>query len=99
MYLRLLAFLVLFTALSGCGGNFVDDASETYTGIVVKPEVTTYQYGTHALETETDYFALRSSSINLDDYINQEVTLTTTKIAGYPVENGPILLEVEQVIK
>jgi hypothetical protein len=63
------------------------------TGTIYLQGITTYQYGTHIMAG----YALRSSAINLDDYVNQHVTVVGSKIAGYPVEDGPDYLEVEEV--
>ena len=63
------------------------------TDIIQKQGITTYQYGTH---TNSDY-ALRSSSVNLDDYVGQSVTVVGQKVEGYPVDGGPDLLEVEKI--
>lgn len=62
-------------------------------GVIQKQGVTTYQYGTHVISG----YALRSSSIDLDDYINQNVTIVGYKIVGYPVDGGPDYIEVEQI--
>lgn len=63
------------------------------TGTIQKLEATAFQYGTHTISG----FALRSSSVNLDDYINQSVTIVGYKIDGYPVDGGPDYIEVEQL--
>lgn len=57
-------------------------------GIVNAQGITTYQYGTHALEGHTRY-ALKSTAVNLDSYIGQNVIITGTAIAGYPIDGGP----------
>ncbi|WP_339341950.1 hypothetical protein [uncultured Polaribacter sp.] len=55
--------------------------------------MTTYQYGTH---TASGY-ALRSSAVHLDDYVNQNITVFGYKIDGYPVDGGPDYIEVEEI--
>ena len=55
--------------------------------------ITTYQYGTHVIPG----YALRSSTVNLDDFIGQNVTVVGHLVDGYPVEDGPDYLEVERV--
>lgn len=62
-------------------------------GTIQKQEMTTYQYGTHTISG----YALRSSSILLDDYIDQQATIVGKKIEGYPVDGGPDFLEVELI--
>lgn len=63
------------------------------TGIVHKQGITSYQYGTHTLG---DY-ALKSSTVSLNDFVNKNVTITGYKVAGYPIEGGPDYIEVESV--
>jgi hypothetical protein len=35
--------------------------------------------------------------VNLDDYVNQNVTVVGYKIHGYPVDSGPYYIEVEEI--
>jgi hypothetical protein len=62
-------------------------------GTLLEQGFTTYQYGTHTLGS----YALRSSTVKLDDYVDQEVEVIGRKVEGYPVEDGPDLIEVEQI--
>ncbi len=64
-------------------------------GVIQKQELTTYQYGSHALGG----YALSSDTIQLENYEGQNVTIIGHKVEGYPLEgmNGPKLLEVEQI--
>jgi hypothetical protein len=62
-------------------------------GTLQEQGFTTYQYGTHTLGN----YALRSSTVNLDDYVNQEVEVIGRKVEGYPVDGGPDLIEVEHI--
>ena len=66
------------------------------TGIIEQHDATTFQYGTHTLESSdgTILYALRSSQIDLDTYIGQTVTIRGFQVAGYPVDGGPVFLEV-----
>lgn len=63
------------------------------TGKIQKQGITTYQYGTHVIAGYT----LRSSAIDLDNYIDQTVTVVGHLIEGYPIEGGPDYLEVEEI--
>ena len=65
------------------------------TGVLQQQGVTTYQYGTHVMPG----YALRSSTIDLDQYVGQNVTVRGYLIESYPVENGPEYLEVEEVVQ
>ena len=72
------------------------------TGVVEKPGMTTYMYGTHAVTDErtgTPY-ALTSENVDLDAYVGEEVTIYGAPVPGYgggEVEGGPALLEVGEV--
>lgn len=63
------------------------------TGTIQEQGITTYQYGTHTISG----YALRSTSVTLDDYINQNVTVVGHKINGYPVDGGPDYIEVKEI--
>ena len=72
------------------------------TGMIEKPEVTSYQYGSHAItdEASSEYYALKSSIVDLDAYVDQKVTLYGSLVTGYDngqIEGGPPLMEVYQV--
>jgi hypothetical protein len=68
-------------------------------------ESTTYQYGTHVMDgykmrtstLELTKYALRSQTINLDDYIDKYVTVSGHKVDGYPLSGGPDLIEVDYI--
>lgn len=70
-----------------------------YTGLIKAQGITSYQYGTHTLETEDSLYALRSETIELDNYIEKRITLTAETIEGYPVDGGPKYLNVIDVQK
>jgi hypothetical protein len=59
-------------------------------------------YGTHAITSEASgtRYALRSADdrfLDLDGYVGQRVTVTGTAVDGYPVDGGPVHLEVTKV--
>jgi len=62
-------------------------------GTIQEQGITTYQYGTHTVSG----YALRSNAVNLEDYMNQNVTVVGYKIDGYPIDGGPDYIEVEKV--
>lgn len=70
------------------------------TGVLERPEATTYMYGTHAIieEATGTYYALGSADEGLlDSYVGQRITVYGTLVPGYEegqVEGGPPLLEV-----
>ncbi|SDS30710.1 hypothetical protein [Gramella sp. MAR_2010_147] len=83
---------------NGCNSDNAND-EEQYTGIIKPAGITTYQYGTHRLETQQKVYALKSDKINLENYEDQEVEITATLIEGYPVDGGPVYLLVTKVNK
>lgn len=68
-------------------------------GIVEQQGMTSYQYGTHTITAGDDLYALRSEKVDLDEYIGEEVKIYGRKVEGYPVDGGPVFLEVEKVTK
>ena len=83
---------VVFTCIS-CSNNTKENTSVEIRGIIQKQLVTTYMYGTHTISS----YAIRSSSVDLDNYINQTVTVNGYKIEGYPVDGGPDFVEVTSI--
>ena len=72
------------------------------TGVVEKPEITAYMYGTHAITDEASgaRYALRSEEEGLlDRYTGRRATVHGTVVPGYEsgLEGGPPLLEVNRV--
>ena len=72
------------------------------TGVLERPEITTYMYGTHAVANEAsgDRYALQSEDVDLDGYVGQRVTIYGTRVPGYEngqVEGGPPLLNVTRI--
>ena len=53
-------------------------------------------YGTHIISG----YALRSDLVNLDEFINRNVTISKSgyKIDGYPVDGGPVYIEVTDLV-
>ena len=75
----------------------------TVTGVIEKPEVTSYMYGTHAITDEASgtRYALRSEEEGLlDGYTDRRVTVYGTSVSDYEngaIEGGPPLLDVARV--
>ncbi len=87
----MISLIALFTSCRGDGENV------QVTGFLSEQGITTYQYGTHVITTTAEVFALRSSDVNLDDYVGMTVTVRGNEIDGYPVDGGPIYIEVFEV--
>ncbi len=65
-------------------------------GILLKASdafATTYQYGSYGIAP----YALRSQTIDLEPWVNQQVRVVGTPIEGYPLSGGPEYLEVESI--
>ena len=79
------------------------DAAGLATGVLEKPEITFYMYGTHAITDEASgtRYALQSEDEGLlDDYVGQRVTIYGTLVPGYEngqIEGGPPLLSVTRI--
>ena len=78
-----------------------DGETVAATGVLEKPEATSYMYGTHAITDEASgtRYALTSESVNLDAYIDELVTIYGTFVPGYEngLGGGPPLIEVSWV--
>ncbi len=97
-------FLMLFGAISlyTCmkDNNTVSTDTTypfTFKGLLEKQTITSYQYGTHTISNKDVIYALRSSTINLDTYVNKTVTIKGSKVKGYPVDGGPEYIDVKEV--
>lgn len=107
------AFALLISAQT-CNDTSREDNSETQdatatqekntpmeiTGTIEEQGITSYQYGTHTLTTATDdFYALKSDAVDLNNYLNEDVTIVAEKIEGYPISGGPdylLVLEVKE---
>ncbi|MFV8225472.1 hypothetical protein [Christiangramia aquimixticola] len=99
--MRLLIFLlplIFIPGFSSCNSSDIEDGS-IYKGTIQKSEVTTYQYGTHVLITSENRYALKSETLDLNDYIEKTITIKAEKIPGYPVDGGPEYLNVLKILK
>lgn len=89
----------MVTTLSSCGiMNPVSNANTiTLTGKVEKLGLTPFRYGSHSIKMQGQIYAIKSTSINLDNYLDRQVTIKGVKVAGYPLEGGPELIEVTDI--
>src|SRR3954452_2321494 len=71
----------------------------TAEGLLHRQELTSYQYGTYVLLDTAGHtlYALRATTLNLDDYAERPVRLTGTPVPGYPLSGGPPLLDVTDI--
>ena len=91
-----LVIILLATFVISCKTENMQNYAQ-YTGTVKAAGITSYQYGTHTLDSGDDFYALRSSEIELSTFEDKQVRLWAEKIEGYPIDGGPIYLEVKKV--
>ena len=82
----------------GLGSNSCSQNSENtdlikVTGTIEALGMTTFQYGTHRIEK----YVIKSENIELQEFLNEKVTISGKIAEGYPIEGGPILLIVEKI--
>ena len=96
---KILIFSLFVAVISGCTSMKDSNTATrvTATGTIQKLGMTTFQYGSHILKAENKTYALKASGINLDDYLDKKVTIKGKKVAGYPLEGGPELVDVTLV--
>lgn len=89
-----LGIIILFN--TGCvSGNTTE--RQKYSGTIEPAGITSYQYGTHRLETGNEFYALKSEAVDLARYEGRKVSIIATKVEGYPVDGGPVYLKVKKV--
>lgn len=97
--MKLLATLSSFIFLfaNTCNSPEGQDDLLELTGTIEKTGITSYQYGSHTLNNDDTFYALKSEKLDLDQYIGKEVKVSGSKIEGYPVDGGPDYILVEKV--
>jgi hypothetical protein len=90
-----IGFVMLFFAATCSSVN--GEQQTEITGTIQEQGITSYQYGTHTLSTENEFYAVKSEAVDLDLYLNEEVTVVVENIPGYPVDGGPEFLLVLKV--
>jgi hypothetical protein len=95
-----LTTLICMTTV-GCNNHPTSTKMQKYPfefeGVVRKTGFTTYMYGSHTIENNGRTFALQSTRVQLDDYINKRVIVKGSKMEGYPVDDGPELIDVKAI--
>ena len=89
--------IAVITLLFITGCSSTKGTSLEITGTIREQGITTYQYGTHTISNQEQLYALKSEAIDLDQYLEKEVTIRAEKIEGYPVDGGPEYLLVLEV--
>ena len=91
--ITLAAVLVSCRAVMPTGSKNVVELN----GTIEKLGMSTFQYGTHLLKSGNHTYALKSNKVNLSSFLVEEVKLKGTRVDGYPIENGPELIEVLEI--
>ncbi len=97
---KILMLMLVIVALSSCGSimNAADNGKTiTLTGRVEKLGLTPFRYGSHSIKMRGQVYSIKSSSINLDNYLDRQVIIKGNKVPGYPLEGGPELIEVTDI--
>lgn len=82
---------------TNCNNQNSGSTSMEITGIIELVGMTSWQYGTHTISTDDDFFALRSEKIDLAKYEGKKITIKGEKVEGYPLDNGPVFIEVIEI--
>ena len=95
-------YIILITTTFSCkiSQSSSQDGKETIVNGIIKPlGISTFQYGSHVLIGSNDQilFVLRSETVELDQFIDQNVEIGVERIKGYPVDGGPIFMEVKWI--
>ncbi|MFO7719371.1 MAG: hypothetical protein R6W85_02890 [Gillisia sp.] len=85
-------FLLINTAT--CQNTAQINTQMEITGTIKAIEMSSWQYGTHTISNDENFYALRSETIDLKTYEGKTVRIKAEKIAGYPVDGGPEFLKV-----
>ena len=93
----MLMLIACFT-LASCSVHKANvDNTVQLSGTIEPLGMSTFQYGTHLIKSSGTTYSLKSNKVNLDSFTGKVVTLIGVKVAGYPVENGPALVDVMSV--
>jgi len=97
MKTKLVVLFLLAGTFLGCKKEKTDAVKVEITGQIKKVEYSTYMYGTHSITTSNSWYALISSTVDLNKYLNKQVTVKATKISSSPIEGGPDYYDVIEV--
>ena len=96
---KIVLLLVIGFAIAGCSGLKPAAHKDliVLSGKLEALGMSTFQYGTHILNSAGKTYALKSSKVNLKSYEGKDVIIKGLKVAGYPVDGGPEFLDVQEV--
>lgn len=89
----------LLTACSSVGSKNNREAyNYNYAGTLEVLEMSSWMYGSHTLTTKDgEFYALKSENVDLNDFNGRSVHLLGDEVDGYPLNNGPKLIDVKKV--
>jgi len=94
--LLLCFIIVLFTSCEKEEG-IIGEYKYELKGEIQKMEPTWYMYGTHQIRSNSETYPIKSSTIDLDKYLNKKVMIWGDPIPGHPVDFGPDYIEVKRI--
>ena len=98
---KLLFLILTCIALTACSSTDAierESHSFNYAGVIEPIEMSIWQYGTHTLTTNGgDLYAVKSDTIDLNEYNNKSVQVEGEVIEGYPVDSGPEFLDIKSI--
>jgi hypothetical protein len=89
--------MLLVLCCLSCKSTKKTQGTSVYEGVLKVQGITTYQYGTHTLTNESTVYALTSDTLILDDFDSEYVEITAKRVEGYPIDNGPVYLNVKTI--
>ena len=92
MKLTCITFIMLF--LISCGNG--NENTTRMQGVIQQQGITSYQYGTHTLNNEESFYALKSEKIDLDQYVDKEVVIQG-RLIHEGLSGGPEYYEVVEI--
>lgn len=96
-----LAFVIV--SVQVCNADAADSTQVqmiTVTGVLQKQGITTYMYGDYVVidhKSRTRY-AIRKGKLSLERFVGRKVTIRGMPIKGYPVDFGPVYIELHSVV-
>ena len=93
------SLIICFGLFTSCEKSDIDLFDVTGPGKIEQIQASYWMYGSHVITIDNKLYALKSSSLKLQDYNNQTVTIWGNKISGYPVTGGPEYIEVTKISK
>ena len=97
-YVKLILIAIISFFILNCD-NPITSNQTSAKGALKKQGETSYMYGTHVLKNDDGktIYALKSSSIKLDNYEDKYVCVEGKLVKDYPVDGGPNYLEVKDI--